>query len=268
MALFLVPTPLGNLGDLSARVIETLRRVDFVIAEDSRPCLHLLNHLGIRKRIYTLYRPREEKQTSIILPLLKNRDAALVSDAGTPTISDPGFLLVSRAIAENITVIALPGPVAFVPALVASGIDPARFLFLGFPPRKSSDRLSFLLELADLPYTLVFYESPRRVTGLLAACHEAFGDRAFALAKEISKKNEKTIRGRLSAWAETLAGETILGEMTLVIAGGSRPVRQAPSIESREDLYNYFKTWHGIPKNRLKAVIQGTGKEGKPGKGL
>ncbi len=139
MALYIVPTPIGNLGDITRRAVEVLSQVDFIIAEDSRYTLKLLNHLGIKKRIVSHYRPKEETQAEKIVAMLATASAALVTDSGTPAISDPGALLVRRAIAAGIAVIPLPGPTAFVPALVASGIDPHRFLFLGFPPRRGGE---------------------------------------------------------------------------------------------------------------------------------
>ncbi|MCU0237547.1 MAG: 16S rRNA (cytidine(1402)-2'-O)-methyltransferase, partial [Acidobacteria bacterium] len=243
MALYIVPTPIGNLGDITRRAVEVLAQVDFIIAEDSRYTLKLLNHLGINKKIVSHYRPKEETQAEKIVAMLAVADGALVTDSGTPAISDPGALLVRRAIDAGITVIPLPGPTAFVPALVASGIDPRRFLFLGFPPRRPGELERYLKELAALPYALVFYESPRRLASLLKSAAAVLGDRDFALAKEMSKKHEAFIRARLGSWQESLRGEAVLGEMVVVIAGAAGGGRgeSAPSFTTVDDLYAYFQ---------------------------
>jgi 16S rRNA (cytidine1402-2'-O)-methyltransferase len=257
MALYIVPTPVGNLGDITRRAVEVLARVDFVIAEDSRYSLKLLNHLGIKKKIVSHYRPKEETQAEKIVAMLADRDAALITDSGTPGISDPGFILIRRAIAAGIAVIPLPGPTAFVPALVASGIDPRRFLFLGFPPRGRGECRRFLLQVARMPYTLVLYESPRRLRDLLETAAAVLGDREFALAKEISKQHEAIIRSRLGRWEQALGGELILGEMVLVIGGHSDTAapETAPRVETIDDLYAFFQERFGIGKNALKKIL-------------
>lgn len=257
MALYIVPTPIGNLGDITRRAVEVLARADFIIAEDSRYTLKLLNHLGIKKRIVSHYRPKEETQAEKIVAMLAAEDGALVTDSGTPAISDPGALLVRRAIEAGIAVVPLPGPTAFVPALVASGIDPRRFLFLGFPPRRRGELERFLKELEPLPFTLVFYESPRRLADFLQSAASVLGDRDFALAKEVSKKHETFVRARLGSWQAALRDEAVLGEMAVVIAGAAGGGREesAPRFEAIDDLYAYFQQRFGMGKNELKKVL-------------
>ena len=257
MALYIVPTPIGNLGDITRRAVDVLSKADFVIAEDSRYTLKLLSHLGLSKKIVSHYRPKEAAQAEKIVALLAGQDGALVSDSGTPGISDPGFILIRRAIAAGIPVIPLPGPTAFIPALVASGIDPRRFLFLGFPPRSPGELRRHLQDLARLPYTLVFYESPRRLVSFLRTAADAFGDRDFALAKEVSKKHETIIRSSLGKWEAAMSPEAALGEMVLIIAGSAKEIRKepAPSLESIDDLYAFFNRRFGIGKNALKKVL-------------
>ncbi|MCX6556246.1 MAG: 16S rRNA (cytidine(1402)-2'-O)-methyltransferase [Candidatus Aminicenantes bacterium] len=258
MALYIVPTPIGNLQDITERAVVVLRRVDFIIAEDSRYSQKLLNHFNIKKRIISHYRPKEETQAEKILALLTGQDGALITDSGTPAISDPGFILIAKAIARNIPVIPLPGPTAFVPALVASGIDPRRFIFLGFPPRGRNDLHTFCKSLAPLPYTMVFYESPRRSEEFLRSAAAVFGARPFALAKELSKKHETIIRGRLDEWPQALKDQTILGEIVIVIAGTgakAHPVEPPPLLRSIEDVYVYFRERHGLGKNLLKKIL-------------
>lgn len=267
MALYIVPTPIGNLGDITRRAADVLSQADFIIAEDSRYTLKLLRHLGLRKRIVSHYRPKEEEQAQKIAAMLAaGQDGALVTDSGTPGISDPGFVLVRQVIAAGIEVIPLPGPTAFVPALAASGIDPRRFLFLGFPPRSKGERRRFLEDLLPLPYTLVFYESPRRLEDLLEAAAAVLGDREFALAKEISKRHEKIIRATLGHWRPALAGEAVLGEMVLVVAGGRRMVSEeaAPEFADIDDLYAFFQRRYGIGKNALKKVLMKKKAKGAP----
>ena len=258
MALYIVPTPIGNLGDITRRAEEVLARVDFVIAEDSRYTLKLLNHLGIKKRIVSHYRPKEEEQAEKIVAMLAaGRDGALVTDSGTPAISDPGHILIRRAIDAGITVVPLPGATAFVPAIAASGIDPRRFLFLGFPPRGRGELRRFLADVSTLPYALVLYESPRRLQELLTAAAEVLGDREFTLAKEISKKHEKIVRSRLGAWRAALGETAILGEMVLVIAGAEAGSmrEQAPEFADIDDLYVFFQRRFGVGKNALKKIL-------------
>jgi 16S rRNA (cytidine1402-2'-O)-methyltransferase len=267
MALYIVPTPVGNLQDITRRAIEVLGRVDFIIAEDSRYSQKLLNHLQIKKKVISHYRPKEEAQAEKIVALLENQDGALITDSGTPAISDPGSILINKAIASGIPVIPLPGPTAFVPALVASGIDPRRFVFLGFPPRRQSDMRHWLKSLAPLPYTLVFYESPRRVEKFLPNAAALFGDRPFAIVKELSKKHEKIIRGRLAEWPAALKDEMILGEIVVVIAGNPlvQALEPAPALQSIEDIYAYFRERHGLGKNQLKKILMKKKFKKKPG---
>jgi 16S rRNA (cytidine1402-2'-O)-methyltransferase len=257
MALYIVPTPVGNLQDITRRAVQVLSQVDFIIAEDSRYSQKLLNHLQIKKKIISHYRPKEETQAEKIVILLEKQDGALITDSGTPSISDPGFILIRKAIALHIPVIPLPGPTAFIPALIASGIDPQRFIFLGFPPRRQSDLRRFFKSLAPLPYTLVFYESPRRVEKFLQNAAAVLGERRFAMAKELSKKHEKIIRGRLDEWPAALKDETILGEMVMVIAGNSQAptLEPPPPLQSIEDIYAYFRERHGLGKNQLKKIL-------------
>ncbi len=257
MTLFIVPVPIGNLGDITLRAIKVLKSVDFIIAEDTRYSLKLLNHLGIQKPLYSYYKPKEQEKSEKILSMLETKNGAIITDSGTPLVSDPGFVLVKKAIAANIQINSLPGPTAFVPALAGSGIDPSRFLFLGFPPRKKNDLTRFLKELLCLPYTLVFYESPRRCVEFLGTAADVLGERDFAIAKELSKKHETFIRGNLKDLDTILSAETILGEVVVVVSGntGDMTEEERLQIESREDIFDYFKEKHNIPRNQIKRVL-------------
>jgi len=258
MALVLVPTPVGNLDDITRRAVETLQKVDFIIAEDTRHSRKLLSHLGISKPLVSCFGPREERQAEKIVPMLKEKTGALLTDSGSPGISDPGTALVRKALNAGIEVTALPGPTAFVPALTASGIPADRFLFLGFPPRKTGDLRTFLESLQPLPFTLIFYESPRRLLAFLDQCASVFGDREFAVIREISKIHEHWLRGRLLLYSEIITEEILRGELVVIVAGNIAPQRGQPSqlqMKTLDDLFVYFHNHHNLSKNQVKRII-------------
>jgi 16S rRNA (cytidine1402-2'-O)-methyltransferase len=217
--LYLVATPIGNLGDITLRALETLRRVDLIASEDTRHTGLLLKHFEIQKSQMSFHEHNERQATPRILQLLEEgKSVAVVTCAGTPGISDPGFVLVREAIHAGIEVTAIPGPTALIMALVLSGLPVYSFTFRGFPPHKSGQRRRFLEADRDSPYTLIYYESPFRVRKLLEEALAVFGDRRAAIAKELTKIHETVRRGRLS---ELLAGleETPKGEYVVLIAG-------------------------------------------------
>jgi 16S rRNA (cytidine1402-2'-O)-methyltransferase len=217
--LYLVATPIGNLSDISQRAIQTLADVDYVASEDTRKTGRLLAHLEIKRPQISFHEHNERRAATKIMALLKqDKSVALVTSAGTPGISDPGFVLVRAAIEADIEVTMIPGPTAFVAALVLSGLPVHAFTFRGFAPRKAGQRKRFLAIDKDSPHTLIFYESPHRLRAFLTDAIEVFGDRRAALAKELTKMFESVKRGRLS---ELLAGleEKIKGEYVVVIAG-------------------------------------------------
>lgn len=257
MSIYIVPVPIGNLKDITLRALEILKQVDFIIAEDTRYSLKLLNYYGIKKKIVSYYKPRENEKVNKILDLLINKDAALITDSGTPLISDPGFILIKKVIENGINIISLPGPTAFVPAIVASGINPSKFIFLGFSPRKKGELIKYLKALAYLEYTLVFYESPKRVENFLKTALFVFGNRNFVIIKEISKKNEKIIRGELIEFDKIIESEIILGEIVIIIEGNfeKNKKEKALKITSRDDIFEYFKEKHNISKNDLKKIL-------------
>ncbi|MCK4835794.1 MAG: 16S rRNA (cytidine(1402)-2'-O)-methyltransferase [Candidatus Aminicenantes bacterium] len=257
MTLYVVPVPIGNLKDITLRAIEILQKVDFIITEDTRYSIKLLNHLGIKKKCESYYRPKESLKVEKLVNRLLTRDAALITDSGTPLISDPGYILIRRAIEKGIHIVSLPGPTAFVPVLVASGINPALFCFLGFPPRRNGHLARFLKKVAEFECALVFYESRRRLENFLRVAFSVFGNRRFCIGKEISKKNEKIIRAELKDLDRVLRSETLLGEMVVVIEGlreSKRPDR-TPEINSLDDIFIYFKEKYGISKNTIKRAM-------------
>lgn len=218
--LYLVATPIGNLSDISLRAIETLRNVDYIAAEDTRKTGLLLKRFDLPKKPQIAFHEHNERRAAarIIALLEKGKSVALVTNGGTPGISDPGFTLVRTALDAAIEVTMLPGPAAFVMALVLSGLPLHSFTFRGFPPRKTGQRRRFLAADSQSTYTLIYYESPYRLRAFLTDALQVFGDRRAALAKELTKMFESVKRGKLS---ELLAGldEKIRGEYTIVIEG-------------------------------------------------
>ncbi len=218
--LYIVATPIGNLGDISLRALETLRAVDWVVSEDTRKTGIMLKHFEISKPQISFFEQNEKKNLPRILGLLKEgRDVALVSNAGTPAVSDPGFTLVRAALEQGIELSAVPGPTALIMALVLSGLPVHAFTFRGFPPRKSSARQRFLAVDADSPHTLIFYESPYRLHAFLQDALQVYGDRQAAVANDLTKKFEQVDRGLLSALIPLYADQKLRGEFTVVIAG-------------------------------------------------
>lgn len=219
--LFLVATPIGNLEDLTARALRVLREVSFVVCEDTRHTRGLLSHFGIHQQALSLPAFAEGERAGPILDRLEaGEDCALVTDAGSPAISDPGEKLVAEAVARGLAVVPVPGPSALVAALSASGLPAGRFHFAGFLPRKGTDRQALLEELGTLSATLVLYESPRRLAETLVDLREAWGgERRACVARELTKVHEELVRGTLAELAERYQGQEVLGEVVLVVEG-------------------------------------------------
>jgi 16S rRNA (cytidine1402-2'-O)-methyltransferase len=218
--LYLVPTPIGNLQDITLRALEILRSVDLILAEDTRTSSVLLKHYSIDKPI-TPYHQHNEHQvlTHLVNQLMGGKKMAMVTDAGTPGISDPAFLLVREAIRVGVPVETLPGATAFVPALVNSGIPTNRFCFEGFLPQKKG-RQTLLKQLAEEPRTLVFYESPHRLVKTLLEFQTVFGAaRRCSVSRELTKLHEETVRGTLQEVADHFNEKTVKGEIVIVVAG-------------------------------------------------
>jgi 16S rRNA (cytidine1402-2'-O)-methyltransferase len=218
--LYLVATPIGNLGDITLRAIETFKQVDFVICEDSRRSGMLMKHLGIQKKFRVLNeQTHTDKQKAMVEEMKNGASAAFISDAGTPLVSDPGFELVREAIRSGVRIESIPGPSAFVSALILSGLPSHRFMFLGYLPQKEKGRRDALTELASMPNTLIFYESPYRLLKTLHTMMEVFGDRKASVSRELTKKFEETVRGSLSEILEYFEKKKILGEYVVVVEG-------------------------------------------------
>ena len=218
--LYLVPTPIGNLEDITLRAIEILKKVDIILAEDTRKTIVLLKHYNIRKKLEAHHKFNEHKTIKQISKRIKEGETfALVTDAGTPSISDPGFLLVRECISKGIPVETLPGPTAFIPALVNSGLPSDRFCFEGFLPQKKG-RSKKLKVLADEERTIVLYESPFRLLKTLEQFIKNFGsERKASVSRELTKIHEETVRGTLSEMYDYYINKTIKGEIVIVIEG-------------------------------------------------
>lgn len=216
--LYVVATPIGNLQDMTFRAVETLREVDLIACEDTRHTIKLLNHFGIKKKLVSYHEHNESARANELRDLLsEGKSVAVVSDAGTPAICDPSFRVVEQAIAIGARVVPIPGAVAFVSALVASGLPTDSFFFGGFLPSKRSDRVKRLRDLREIGATLVFYESPHRIAKSLADAIEILGNRRAVVAREITKIHENFARGSLSELAAHFAGQPTKGEIVIVI---------------------------------------------------
>jgi len=218
--LYLVPTPIGNLKDITLRALETLQEADFIAAEDTRQTLKLLNHFEIKKSLISYHKFNEQvKSDKIIELLMDGKNVALVSDAGTPGISDPGSVIVQRCIEQMIDFEVLPGATAITTALVYSGLDTTKFIFRGFLPRENKDRKIVTDELMQSQETLIFYEAPHRLMDTLQFLLETFGDRKIAVCRELTKIYEEIYRGSISEALQHFEEKKPRGEFVLVLEG-------------------------------------------------
>ncbi len=221
--LYLVPTPIGNLEDITLRAIRVLKEVDVILAEDTRTSGNLLRHLGISKPMTAFHLNNEHQQVAHIADRIEAGETmALVTDAGTPAISDPGFMLVRECVQRGIRVECLPGATAFVPALVNSGLPAERFIFEGFLPHKKG-RQTKLQEIAGYPYTTILYESPFRLVKTLQQLIEVMGpDRPVSVARELTKIHEENVRGTLQEVLDYFSQKEVKGEIVMVVGGNGK----------------------------------------------
>lgn len=220
--LYIVSTPIGNLEDITLRALDILKKVDYIACEDTEHSLKLLNYYGIKKPLISYWSEKEKVRAEEIIQKIKTgHKVALITDAGTPGISDPGAVVIKRAIEEEIEIIPVPGPSALIAALSVSGISSNEFTFIGFLPVKQAQRRKKLLELSTDRRTLVFYEAPHRVIQSLNDMLEVLGDRYVAVARELTKMHEEVIRGRLSEIIQRLESSKIAGEYVIVLEGAT-----------------------------------------------
>ncbi len=240
--LYIVSTPIGNLEDITLRAINILKEVDLSACEDTRTTKKLLSGYQIQKPLTSYHEHNEiEKAKELLSILQEGKSIALVTDAGTPGVSDPGFRIVKLASENGVQIFSVPGPSAAVAALSISGLPTSGFTFLGFPPRQKKRLIDYLERLKDYPETLIFYESPRRVIKTLEAAAEVFGERNASISREITKMYEETLRGKLSEIKELLESrESLKGEFTLVIEGNSQDKGEFDS-DTIDDLLLYLK---------------------------
>ena len=220
--LYLVSTPIGNLEDLSPRAIRILREVKLIAAEDTRRTVKLLNHFQISTPSTSYYEHNKGYKTEAVMNALSQGDVALVSDAGTPGLNDPGYLLVRAAIDAGHTVSPIPGPSAPIAALVVSGLPTDRFIYLGYLPRKAGERQRAIQDVKSLSYTLIFFETPHRMLESLQDLQDILGDRQIAVAGELTKMFEEVFRGKISEAKIQFQGHPARGEYTLIIDGQSK----------------------------------------------
>ena len=217
-SLYLIPTPIGNLDDITVRALKTLESVDFVLCEDTRETGKLLSKYNIKKKLVSCHEYNEENvRNYVVEELKKGLNIGLVTDQGTPIISDPGYIVAKEVIRCGFNVVSLPGATAFVPALTMAGIDPSPFLFYGFLNAKESKKKKELQSLKSLKYTMIFYEAPHRLKDTLEAMLEVFGDRNISISREISKIHEEVLRDKISNLIDV--ADSLKGEFVLIVEG-------------------------------------------------
>lgn len=254
--LYLVPTPIGNPGDLSPRAAGVLRAVAIIAAEDTRTARSLLQPLGIDTRLLSYHDHNEESRSPQLLAALHDgQDVALISDAGTPMINDPGFRVVSAAIAGGIRVSPLPGPSAAITALIGSGLPVHRFCYAGFLPRRSAARQAALKELKAIDASLIFFEAPHRLLETVQDLLEVLGDRQAALARNLSRQSEQFIRGSLAKLASELAGQDVVRGQYTVVVGGS-PDAGTGDAELLADRITDVLLEHGASTRLVRDVVR------------
>lgn len=255
--LYLVATPIGNLNDITLRAIEVLKQVDIIAAEDTRHTLKLLNHLNIKKPLISYYREIEKTKSEILIKkILEGKNIALVSDAGTPAISDPGEEIVREAIKNNIEIHPIPGACAFVNALICSGLNTREFIFIGFLPTNNKEKKEKLNKLKNENKTLIFYEAPHKIKITLENMLEIFGNRKIVLAKEISKIHEEFIRGNIDEVLEK--SKEIKGEIVILVEGTKQEDEKIKFLNSLslEEHYQYYSKQHLDKKEIIKKIAK------------
>jgi 16S rRNA (cytidine1402-2'-O)-methyltransferase len=254
--LYLVPTPIGNLGDITIRAIDILKEVEVIFSEDKRETIKILQHFQIKKNLLSCHEHNEEKAKNKIIEYLENGfSVALVTDRGTPIISDPGFKCATYAIEKGYNVVGLPGATAFVPALITSGISPSPFIFYGFLDSKKSKRRTQLKTLSNMENTMIFYESPHRILDTLSIMVDIFGDRKISISREISKVFEEIYRGAITDIITEIKEPR--GEYVIVVEGNNN-VTKPNNLTNRKQINLYLKEGYN-EKTAIKKVSKERG---------
>ncbi len=270
--LYVCPTPIGNLGDITLRTIRTLEEVDYIAAEDTRHTIKLLNHLNIKKTLISLHEHNEAFKSKGLIELIRSgHEVALVSDAGMPGISDPGEKLIKQCIENEIEVVTLPGPSAFITALVNSGLDTSTFTFVGFLDRNNKTRKETIEALKARQETLIFYEAPHRIEKTISELFEILGDRKIVIARELTKKYEQYIRTSLKSLSENPSMLEHRGEIVIILEGAIEEVEpeiNKEAVEKRikelllqdlstKEVAKQISTEYKIKKNDAYALVLG-----------
>lgn len=255
--LYLVATPIGNLKDVSQRALETLQTVDVIACEDTRHTAKMLNAYGISKKLISYHEHNETSRSDeLVNRLNRGESIALVSDAGTPAISDPGYRLVQKAHENGIAVISIPGPVAFVNAAIVSSQPTDQLFFGGFLPSKKGERRKYLESVSSVPATLVFYESPHRLGKALEDCAEVLGNRPAAVVRELTKIHEEVVRGRLNELSKRYSTEKVKGEIVLVIGRPEAETEHSPNTSRLTDRFEELEKQGFDRKSALKTAAK------------
>lgn len=256
--LYIVATPIGNLDDITIRALNVLKEVDIIAAEDTRHTLKLLNHFNIRKSLISYYKENEKIKSDILIEKLQEgKNIAVVSDAGTPGISDPGEEIIKKAIEENIKVIPIPGACAAVNSLICSGFSTKEFCFIGFLSAKKGEKMRKLEDLKNETKTLIFYEAPHKIRNTLLIMKDILGDRNISIAREITKVHEEFIRGKISDVIEKIPEK---GEMVIIVEGSNKDEKMA-KIESLNEMsieehYKYYEKQGMNKKEIIKTIAK------------
>lgn len=252
--IYLVPTPIGNLGDITLRALEVLKSVDLIAAEDTRQSLKLLNHFNIKKSLISYHKHNEQGKSEELIDRVRNgENIAVISDAGTPGISDPGGIVLKKCIENGIDVEVLPGATAFTTAIIYSGLDTSAFIFRGFLPRENKEKKEFVESLKDRRETIIFYESPYRVIDTLTFLKENFGNRNIAICRELTKLHEEIYRGSLEEAICYFNDNIPKGEFVLVLQGKSLEEIRNENVAKWEDM--------GIKDHIIYFINQGMSKK-------
>ena len=255
--LYLVATPIGNLEDITLRAINTLKEVDLIAAEDTRHTMKLLNHLKKKKTLISYYKETEKIKSDILIEkIINGKNIALVSDAGTPAISDPGEEIIKKAIENNINIIPIPGACAFVNALICSGFSTKEFIFIGFLSKNAKDKKKKLEELKNENKTLIFYESPHKIKSTLENILEILGNRKIVLARELTKIHEEFIRGRILDILEK--EQELRGEFVIIVEGTEKKEEEKEFLNSLtlEEHYKYYLNKNLDKKEIIKKIAK------------